>query len=364
MRVTAAVTREKSQPFTLEQLELDSPREDEVLVRLTGSGVCHTDLAVRDQYYPTPLPAVLGHEGAGVVEQVGGRVTKLKPGDHVALSFFTCGSCVNCKAGQLGYCRSFFKSNYGGARADGSTTFRKNGEVIHGNFFNQSSFATHALASERNAVKVRDDVPLSILGPLGCGVQTGAGAVMNSLAPHAGSSIAVFGTGAVGLSAIMAAKVVGCTTIVGIDVRPGRLELARALGATDVIDGSTTNPVKEIRQKLGPGVSYSLDTTGQPSVLRQAVDCLTPIGVCGLLGMAPLKTEVNLDMNNLFGRSLRGITEGDSIPDVFVPRLIDLYVRGSFPFDKLIKFYKFEDINDAARDSESGVTVKPVLTFA
>jgi aryl-alcohol dehydrogenase len=365
MKITAAVVREKSKPFTVEQLELGEPREDEVLVRLVGTGVCHTDLVVRDQYYPVPLPSVLGHEGAGVVEQVGQNVSKVKPGDHVVLSFFTCGTCVNCRQGKPGYCHNLFGYNFGGARADGSTTLSKDGEVIHGNFFNQSSFATHALANERNVVKVRDDVPLNILGPLGCGIQTGAGAVINSLAPHAGSSIAVFGTGSVGLSAIMAARAVGCTTIIGIDIRPGRLETARELGATHIINGSEGDAVKKIQEIIGAGVNYSLETTALPAILRQAVDCLTLTGVCGLIGAAPLGTEVVLDMNSiLFGRTLRGVIEGDSIPDIFIPQLVELYVQGRFPFDKLIKFYKLEQINDAARDSEAGTVLKPVLTFA
>jgi aryl-alcohol dehydrogenase len=365
MKINAAVVREKSRPFTVEELELEEPREDEVLVRLVGTGVCHTDLVVRDQKIPVPLPLVLGHEGAGVVEQVGQKVSKVKPGDHVVLSFFTDGTCVNCREGKLGYCHNLVGYNFGGARADGSTTLSKDGEVIHGNFFNQSSFATHALANERNVVNVRDDVPLNILGPLGCGIQTGAGAVINSLAPHAGTSIAVFGTGSVGLSAIMAARVVGCTTIIGIDIRPDRLEIARELGATHVINGSEGDTVKKIQEISGTGVNYSLETTALPAILRQAVDCLTLTGVCGLIGLAPLGTEVALDMNSiLFGRTLRGVIEGDSIPDIFIPQLIELYVQGRFPFDKLIKFYKLEEINDAARDSEAGTALKPVLTFA
>jgi aryl-alcohol dehydrogenase len=365
MKITAAVVREKSKPFTVEELELEEPREDEVLVRLVGTGVCHTDLVVRDQYYPVPLPSVLGHEGAGIVEKVGQKVSKVKPGDHVVLSYMSCGRCVNCREGKLGYCYALFGYNFGGARPDGSTTLSKDGEVIHGSFFGQSSFATYALASERNTVKVRDDVPLNILGPLGCGIQTGAGAVINSLAPHAGSSIAVFGTGSVGLSAIMAARAVGCTTIIGIDIRPGRLEIARELGATHVINGSEGDTVKKIQEITGTGVNYSLETTALPAILRQAVDCLTLTGVCGLIGAAPLGTEVALDMNSiLFGRTLRGVIEGDSIPDIFIPQLIELYVQGRFPFDKLIKFYKLEEINDAARDSEAGTVLKPVLTFA
>ena len=214
------------------------------------------------------------------------------------------------------------------SRPDGSTTLKKDGEIIHSNFFNQSSFATYALANERGVVKVRKDVPLNILGPLGCGILTGAGAVVNSLAPRAGSSIAVFGTGSVGLSAIMAAKFVGCTSIIGIDIRASRLAMARELGATHVIDASSSDVVKKIVEITGVGVNYSLDTTAIPKILRQAVDCLTLTGVCGLIGAAPLGTEVSLDMNMiLLGRALRGIIDGDSIPDIFIPQLISFTLR-------------------------------------
>jgi aryl-alcohol dehydrogenase len=366
MRVTAAVVREKSMPFTIEELDLDEPREDEVLVRVVATGICHTDIIIRDQYYPVPLPSVLGHEGAGIVERVGRLVKKVKPGDHVALSYMSCGACDNCQNGRLGYCYDFYGYNFSGARADGSTTLRKGDESIHGSFFGQSTFATFALASEKNVVKVREDIPLEILGPLGCGIQTGAGGVINALAPHAGSSIAVFGTGAVGLSAIMAARVAGCTTIIGVDIRPERLKLAEELGATHTINGSEGNTLEQI-QKItnGKGVAYSLETTARPQILRQAVECLRVTGVCGLIGAAPLGTEVNLDMNSiLFGRTLRGIVEGDSVPDIFIPQLIELYVQGRFPFDKLIKKYRLDEINEAVAAAENGSVLKPVIVFA
>lgn len=363
MKITAAVVRSKSQPFTIEELELDTPRADEVLVRIVGSGLCHTDLEMRKQSYPVPLPIVLGHEGAGVVEQVGERVTKVKPGDRVVLSYLSCGNCVNCLDGSPAYCHQVFGCNFSGTRLDGSTTLHKNGEVIHGNFFAQSSFATYALATERNVVKVRSDVPLELLGPLGCGIQTGAGAVFNSLRVQPGSSIAIFGTGSVGLSAIMAAKATGCTTIIAIDINSQRLEIAKELGATHIINnGGETNPVETISQITGSGVNYSLETTGQPKVFRQAVDSLTLLGVCGLIGLVLPGTEVTFDMNHILtGRIIRGIIEGDSIPDIFIPKLIELYLQGRFPFDRLISYYNLDEINQAATDSEQGRTIKPVL---
>jgi aryl-alcohol dehydrogenase len=255
-----------------------------------------------------------------------------------------------------------FGYNFAANRPDGSAVMHQGNQTINGSFFGQSSFATYALAYEQNVVKVRKDAPLDILGPLGCGIQTGAGGVLNALRPKAGSSIAIFGTGSVGLSAIMAAKVAGCTTIIGVDVNPKRLELALELGATHVINGMQSDPVKEILAITGIGVNYSIEATAIPKVLRQAVDSLALLGVCGVIGAAPLGTEVSLDVNSImFGRTVRGIIEGDSIPDIFIPQMIDLYMQGRFPFDRLITFYTLDQINQAAHDSESGSVLKPVL---
>ncbi|SIS02629.1 MULTISPECIES: NAD(P)-dependent alcohol dehydrogenase [Pseudomonas] len=363
MQIKAAVVRDTSAPFVVETLTLDEPRADEILVRIVGAGVCHTDMVVRDQGYPVPLPLVLGHEGSGVVERIGANVTTLQPGDHVVLSYANCGHCTNCLSGAPGYCESFYDQNFGGQRTDGSTPYKDaEGHAVCGCFFNQSSFGTHALVSERNAIKIPKDVPLELMGPLGCGIQTGAGAIMNALKPGVGSSIAVFGAGSVGLSAIMAAKAVGCTQIIAVDMNDARLELARELGATHVINPASTNTLDKIRDISGGGVQFSLECTSHPKVLRQAVDCLRIPGVCGLVGAAPLGTEASLDMNTvLFGRTLRGIIEGDSVPKVFIPQLIELWRAGRFPFDRLVKYYALEDINQAVADSESGVVLKPIL---
>lgn len=362
MDIVAAVIRETSGKFQVEELALGEPRADEVLVRIAGVGVCHTDLSCRDQMYPVPLPAVLGHEGAGVVEAVGKAVTKVKPGDHVVLSYRSCGECRNCQRDEPSHCLKIFECNFSGARDDGSITLHKEGVPVHGNFFGQSSFATYALATEANTVKVADDVPLELLGPLGCGVQTGAGAVINSLAPEPGSSIAVFGCGSVGLSAVMAAAVVDCRSIIAIDPVAERLELAKSLGATDIIDPTEGDPVARIVELTQGGADYSLECTALPAVFRQAVDSLCVTGVCGLVGAAPMGTEVSLDMNSImFGRTVKGIIEGDSIPDQFIPQMVDLYRRGRFPIDKLVTFYSLEEINNAVADSEQGKVVKAVL---
>jgi len=338
-----------------------------VLVKVAASGICHTDLIIRDQWYPVPLPAVLGHEGAGVVEAVGAAVTKVAPGDHVAMSYGSCGQCPKCAAGKPSNCHDFFGRNFGATRPDGSTALRQEGREIHSHFFGQSSFATHAVATERNVVKLDPSVPLDIVAPFGCGIQTGAGAVLNTFRPQAGTSIAVFGTGTVGIAAILAARVAGCTTIIGVDIKPARLELASELGATHVVSAAEGDPVEAIKQLTGGlGADFSIDATGSPQVLQQAVYCTGPGGVCGLIGAPPFGTEVSLDMNEILtaGRTLTGIVEGDSVPDVFLPVLIELWRQGRFPIDRVMTHYEFADIERAAHDAESGAVVKPVLRMS
>jgi aryl-alcohol dehydrogenase len=365
MKIQAAMVRDKGGKFEIETMELEEPRDDEVLVRVAGCGVCHTDLAIRDQYYPTPLPCVLGHEGSGVVEKVGSKVANVKPGDHVVMSYLSCGRCDTCKTGNMGYCPDMYTCNFSGGRMDGSSPLTMDGDRVNGCFFSQSSFATHCLANEHNVVKVSDDIPLEMLGPLGCGVQTGAGAVINALKPEAGSSIAIFGVGTVGISAIMAALVCGCTKIIAVDINNERLELAKSFGATHGINGKETDPVAAIQELTGgAGVQYSLEAIGNPMVTRQAVDCLRTTGLCGLIGAAPMGSEVKIDMNMiLFGRTLRGIIEGDAIPQKFIPEMIELYRQGRFPIDKMMTYYDFKDINKAVEDLEKGKIIKGIVTM-
>jgi aryl-alcohol dehydrogenase len=363
MQITAAATNEPHAPFSIQDVEIKQPRADEVRVRIVAVGVCHTDMVVRDQELPTPLPAVLGHEGAGIVEEVGADVTKVVPGDHVVLSYAYCGSCANCLTGRPTYCLQFLAANFSGARLDGSTPVC-NG--IHGGCFGQSSFASEAIVNQRSVVKVPSDAPLELLGPLGCGITTGAGAVLNTLKPDAGTSIVVFGVGSVGLAANTAAQFAGCTTIIAVDPNESRRVLAGELGATHQIDPTATDPVEAVQAATGGiGADFSLEASARPEVLRQAVDCLTVTGVCGLIGAAPLGTEVTLDMANiLFGRTLKGVIEGDSVGDVFIPRLIELHRQGRFPFDKLVTFYDFADINSAVEDSEQGRVIKGALRMS
>ncbi|HUI13075.1 MAG TPA: NAD(P)-dependent alcohol dehydrogenase [Xanthobacteraceae bacterium] len=364
MRITAAVVSEKSAPFVVDTLELTEPRADELIVRVIASGMCQTDLHGRDQYFPvTKFPAVFGHEGAGVVHAVGGAVRDFAPGDHVVMSYPWCGECANCRRQRMNYCLDGRNLKMGGTRADGSTLLSNDGAPVYSAYFQQSSFGTFALTQARWTVKVRKDAPLELLGPLACSGQTGAGAVLNVLRPDPGEGIAIFGVGAVGLSALMAAKIAGCDPIVAVDVHAHRLALARELGATHTIDHkATADVVGEIRKIGGGGVRCTIEASAVPEVLREAIDALLPAGTCILLGSARRGTEASFEMPYLQqGRVVRGVVQGDSVPGEFIPRLVDYTMAGKFPLQKMVKFYDLADINVAARDSEAGTTIKPVL---
>jgi aryl-alcohol dehydrogenase len=361
-RFKAAVMRKRGKPFTFETLVLDPPRSDEVLVRIVATGVCHTDIAVRHRT-DSRVPSILGHEGAGIVERVGTNVRKVRPGDHVVLSFMSCGRCRQCQCGEPAYCEKLDHLNFSSMREDGSVSAHGPRGDVGNHFFGQSSFATYALANERNVVKVPKSARLELLGPLGCGLQTGAGAVINSLKVKAGESFVCFGTGSVGLAAIMAARIVGATTIIGIDVVEARLRMAKKLGATHVVNSRKHEPVEAIRKiNGGRGVDYSFDTTGIAGVFTQAIEAL---GVRGTLGYVTggAKPERKFDARSFMasGKRIMGILEGDAVPDVFIPYLLKLYQQGRFPFDKFVKFYPFRKINRAFTDSDKGKTIKPII---
>jgi aryl-alcohol dehydrogenase len=365
IEVQVAVLREAGARLRLERAELGAPRPDEVRVRIVATGVCHTDMVVRDQLFPTPLPIVLGHEGAGIVESVGSAVTTIVPGDHVVLTYMSCGLCLPCETGHPAHCSHMHPLNFGGGRLDGSTsTCSCEGNApIHDHFFGQSSFSTYVVASERNVVKVPKHAPLELLGPLGCGIQTGAGSVLKAMKVEAGASFAAFGSGAVGLAAVMAAKVAGATTIIAVDVTPSRLALALELGATHVINSREEDPVQRIREITGGGVNYSLECSGRAEVLRQAIEAVTTLGTCGIVGATKMGTEVAFNINDVMipGKRIMGIVQGDVVANAFIPTLVDLYLQGRFPFDKLCRFYTFDQVNEAMADSESGITIKPIL---
>jgi aryl-alcohol dehydrogenase len=361
--ITAAVARAPGEAFRIERLKLEPPRSDEVLVRVVASGMCHTDLMARDAPH-LPHPIVLGHEGAGVVEAVGAEVKKLQVGDHVVLTFMFCGRCAMCLKGEPSYCEKIMPLCFGGAREDGSTSVHDADGPLHDHFFGQSSFATFALASERNAIKVPKDAPLELLGPLGCGLPTGAGSVINAMKVGVGQSLAVFGAGAVGMGAIMAARVVGATTIVAVDRVDARLDLARELGATHTVNVRDGDVVEAVRAVTGGrGVDFSLDATGTDKAIDAAIKVLGVRGTCGFVGGAQPGASTALDLGFLMsaGRSVRGILEGDAVPDQFIPALIELNRQGRFPFERLVKVYELDQINQAAHDSETGSTIKPVI---
>jgi aryl-alcohol dehydrogenase len=353
-RIRAAVLRRKGGPLKIESLEMEGPREDEVLVRIVASGICHTDISyIHDWYTADDGPLVLGHEGAGIVEQVGRKVGGIRRGDHVVLSYESCGRCRPCRAGRPADCLRLYELNFGFRRHDGSNALQRSG--ARGHFFGQSSFATHALSTGRNLVKVPKNLPLELLAPLGCGLQTGAGTVMNSLAVPAGSAIAVFGTGAVGLAAVMAARIREAAPIIGVDIIPGRLKLARELGATHVIDSRRENVESLIREITGGGVDYVVESTGNDKLYRLSMVVLNPNGTVALLTGATGPARLP------GGRKALSIIQGDAVPQQFIPRLISLYRKGLFPFDRLVKFYDFKNINRAIADSRRGSTIKPVL---
>ncbi len=360
MRVRAAVLRAADQPYAIEEIELRDLRPGEVLVRIVGTGMCHTDMLPRVADFIAPPPIVTGHEGAGVVEAVGDQVTTLAAGDHVVLSFDSCGACGNCQAGQPAYCDQFMVRNLFGRELDGSSTATDAPDTpIGARWFGQSSFASHAIATERNAVKVDPSLPLELLGPLGCGIQTGAGSVLCALDVQPGSSIAVFGAGAVGLAAVMAAKVAGAATIAAVDLQQHRLDLAAELGATHVIDGAATDVTEQIMAISGGGVQYAFDTTGIPAVMLGAVRATRMAGKIGFVGVQ--QGPLALESFDYIGKTIINILEGSADPQTFIPRMIELWQAGQLPFDRLIETFPLERINEAEQSSLAGGVIKPVL---
>lgn len=362
MLIRAAIAGGGPQPFNIEPFHLALPQAHEVLVKLVATGMCHTDLAIAHQDLPLSLPWVLGHEGAGIVAKVGADVRSVAADDHVILTYGSCGGCGNCRCGHVSYCDSFTALNFTGYRADGSSALRdERGRAVKAHFFGQSSFATYAVVPERNVVQIRKDAPLRVVAPLACGFQTGAGTVLNVLRPDSDSTIAIFGAGAVGLAALLAAKTLGCRRIVAVDRIASRLELAAQLGATDVID-TARETASERLDGLG-GVDFAVETTGVPSLIEAAAQNLRTRGTCALVG-ASRETRFTVDIMKLLGgRSIVGVREGDSDPHRFIPHLLELFMAGEFPLQSLVKSYPFDQINEAAEDSVQGRTIKPVLLF-
>lgn len=360
MEIAAHVVEETNGSFVSRRLELGPPRDNEVLVRIVATGMCHTDLAIAAQYSPFPLPAVLGHEGAGVVEAVGPSVSHVEPGDHVVLTFASCGRCMNCAAHHEAYCLSFRERNFAGRRDDGSTPFES--DTVSGFFFGQSSFAEYALADASSVVKVRKDAPLEMLGPLGCGIQTGAGAMLNVLKPLPDAIVVVTGVGAVGVAAIMGARILGCRTVIAVDRVAGRLELAGRCGATRTVDTSRED-LGAVLDTLG-GVDVAFDTSGSPDLARLLVPRLRFNGSFAHVGGGPRDATLEIPLPFLVpGRKIMGITEGDAHPPEFIPKLVDLLMDGKLPLQEVVRFYSPADINQAVADSKSGATIKPIIRY-
>lgn len=364
MKITAALARSAGGKFSIEDVELDEPRDDEILVRIAAVGVCHTDIVACLGVMPFSFPAVLGHEGAGVVERVGAKVRKVAAGDRVALTFRSCGACERCQSGHPAYCYTMPMLNYIGMRPDGSKAVADGATAVSSNFFGQSSFASYALAYERNVVKLPDDIPFEIAAPLGCGVQTGAGGVMLALGCAKDSSLLVTGGGSVGLSAVMGGVIQACREIIVVEPNAARRALALELGATQVIDpGAAGDLAAAVRAICPQGVDFAFDTTGRPEVLSAVMGALAPMGELGIVGIPPPGTPLPGDLGTVltFGQTVRGIIEGDSDPEVFLPQLVALWRAGRLPVEKLVKVFPFAQINEAIEAQHHGDCVKVVL---
>ncbi len=365
MKMRAYVAREANK-YAMENVELAEPKFGELRVKLVASGVCHTDAAALAQFIPLTLPAVLGHEGVGVVEAVGPGMSDFEVGDHVIMSYPSCGCCVPCQQGKPYACRKGHHMMFDGSYSDGGRRITgENGEKIS-SLFGQASFAEYSIIEARNAVKVDKSVDLKPLVSLGCGVQTGAGAVLKRLNPKPGSSLVVFGVGAVGIAAIMAAKIAGCSKIIGVDVVPSRLQLALECGATDVINGKEVDAVAKIKELTGGnGANYSVECSGVPALCVQALDCLDQEGTECIVSVTGDRDMVFKPEMQLMTpcRTITGVVEGGSNPKVFIPELVKFYQEGRLPVDKLCKYYKFEELDAAMEDSHSGAVIKPVLVM-
>jgi aryl-alcohol dehydrogenase len=360
--ITAAVTRAASAPFSLETIELADPRHDEILVRISACGLCHTDLRVRDGAMSTRWPAVLGHEGTGVVEQVGSHVTEFRPGDHVVLSYAWCGRCAACLQGRPTRCAQMMPLNFGGTRADGTTTMTAaDGTAVHGSFFGQSSFATHALVTASSAVAVPADLDPAVAAAMGCSMQTGAGAILHTLGVRAADRVIVSGAGPVGLAAVMAARAAGATRIVAVDVIKSRLDLAQEIGATHTVDGNDDNLLAKIQQAAGGAADAAFDTSGVPAVVLADLLALTADGRLGL-GAGGLQDAARLP-TAMLGKTIHNVIAGDSVPRVLIPRLLDLHRHGMFPVERLVTSYPLADIDTAVAHATDATATKVVLTM-
>ena len=359
MSSTAAVLREAGGKYALEKVELDDLRPDEVYVRIEACGLCHTDVTMQ---HVMPMPAVIGHEGAGVVEEVGSGVDYVKSGDRVILSWPACGVCPNCVEGKRYICDEQFSLLFKGTRPDGSKTIKWNGEWITGSFFQQSSFASHVIAPAELLVKVEEDVPPEILAALPCGVMTGAGSVLNAMGVGAQDDLVVFGAGGVGLSGVMAGHLTGADPIIAVDVNSERLSLAQELGATHVVNAAEEDVVARVMEIVPGGVRQVLEASGVGDAWEAAGHILRYGGTFGSAGV-PMGDTLSGHPPDMFSKAIRVqfIMAGFAVPRIFLPRIIKWYQQGRFPVDRLVTTFPFAKINEAFEEAHAGRAVKPVV---
>lgn len=359
---TAAILREPQGEMCLEAVELDELRNGEILVKVEASGICHTDAKFRAV---VPLPAVFGHEGTGIVEETGEGVTGIKPGDRVIMSYAFCGSCPCCQDDKPYLCEKGQELSFSGKREDGSPTMRLGGEAISAAFFQQSSFASHSITLAKTVVPLATDLPPEMLAAIPCGVQTGAGTITNTFQVRQGESVIVFGAGTVGLSAVMAAKMIGAGTIVCIDRIESRLDKAMELGATHVLNIDDGEIPSRVRTILPRGVQYALDSSATVRALDDAIRSIGQGGKVAIVSYPEGGRKFPFSTKELFTRvgSLVATIQGHSVPRQFLPKLIEWQRAGLFPYEKLITTYEFGDINRAFSDAASGAVIKPVLVM-
>jgi S-(hydroxymethyl)glutathione dehydrogenase/alcohol dehydrogenase len=344
----------------MESVDIDKPMAHEIIVKTVATGVCHSDLHFVDGLYPYPAPAILGHEAAGIVEEVGELVTYVKPGDHVicCLSVF-CGHCTMCLSGRPNLCQDPSRAR---ALTD-KPKYSWNGNPVF-QFLNISSYAEYMNVHENAVVKIRDDMPLDRAALIGCGVMTGAGAVLNTARIPAGSTVAVFGAGGVGLAAIQGARIAGAGMIIAVDLVESKLATAKELGATHVVDGSSGDPVAKIRELTDGGVEFAFEAIGNRHAAQQAFDCLANGGTATVIGMIPVGQKVELDGTSfLFEKRIQGSNMGSNVFRRDMPRYVDFYMRGLLKLDEMItKTGRLEDVNEAFRAMKAGEVARTVLT--
>ncbi|GBD11287.1 S-(hydroxymethyl)mycothiol dehydrogenase [bacterium HR23] len=359
----AAVFHGPHRPLSIEQVEIDAPMPHEVLVRTVATGVCHSDLHFVEGLYPLQAPAVLGHEVAGIVEAVGEQVTYVRPGDHViaCLSVF-CGACEKCLTGHPNLCLQ--RPNR--APSDPPRLRLPNGTPVT-QFALIASFAEKMLLHENTVVKIDSDLPLDRMALLGCGVITGVGAVLNTARVEPGSTVAVFGLGGVGLAVVQGARIAGARRIIGVDTVERKLALALDMGATDVVDASSRDPVQAILDLTGGlGVDYSFEAIGLKVTAEQAFNCLAPGGTATIIGMIPVGQKIEIEGRQfLRERKIQGSSMGSNRFRVDIPRYIEFYRQGRLRLDEMVtRRGRLEDVNDAFRAMKAGEVARTVLVLA